>query len=45
MLFGLTVGVSAAKTEWDFSNAGTASTAARVLRIGWNRMNPGFTVL
>ena len=26
----------------DFSHAGSASTAVRVLRTGRNRMNPGF---
>jgi hypothetical protein len=27
--------------KWDFSHAGTASTAPRMLRTGRNRMNPG----
>jgi hypothetical protein len=32
MLFSLMAGVSVARSEWDISNAGTASTAVRVLR-------------
>ena len=43
MPVSLMVAVSAAGPQKrDFSHAGTASTAVRVLRTGRNRMNPGF---